>query len=206
MLSKPLKGCFDLLKVCGALIHVGFDGNTTCANSKPCPFHNEDGSSKRAIPTESASRKGEDWCDICAGRDIDVSFGKVIPLCLKHFKSYKPTSSPTTGDAEEFDWEKAIDHTFAAWKITSEGAKNDIKATIRIERDILAQKRYESGWESALGRGWTLTKHLANAREGALDEAIAAVETIFKAADRREDRVEVTDIIAALKKLKEPKA
>jgi hypothetical protein len=33
--------------VCGALIHVGFEGATTCANPKPCKWHNEDGSQKR---------------------------------------------------------------------------------------------------------------------------------------------------------------
>jgi hypothetical protein len=26
-------------EICGALIHVGFEGNTTCANPKPCKMH-----------------------------------------------------------------------------------------------------------------------------------------------------------------------
>jgi hypothetical protein len=32
--------------VCGALIHVGFEGSTTCANPKPCFLHHEGGSWK----------------------------------------------------------------------------------------------------------------------------------------------------------------
>jgi len=37
----------DKENVCGALIHVGFEGNAKCANPKPCHLHNEDGSGKR---------------------------------------------------------------------------------------------------------------------------------------------------------------
>src|SRR5579885_1012809 len=41
--------------ICGVVIHVGFDGATTCANPKPCWVHNEDGSWKR--PEEVAQKE-----------------------------------------------------------------------------------------------------------------------------------------------------
>ena len=28
-------------EICGAIIHVGFEGNTTCANPKPCFWHDK---------------------------------------------------------------------------------------------------------------------------------------------------------------------
>lgn len=52
----------DINPVCGALIHVGFEGSTTCANAKPCNLHNEDGSWKR--PAVACPNRGLRGCNL----------------------------------------------------------------------------------------------------------------------------------------------
>ena len=49
--------------ICRALIHVGFEGSTICANSKPCPLHNGDGTWKRSEGLRNSAVCQNDDCD-----------------------------------------------------------------------------------------------------------------------------------------------
>jgi hypothetical protein len=80
---------------------------------------------KEKGPTPSPSL--DKCCEFCDG---NIGCDKKSESCQCHRPSLD--SSLTTGETKPFDWEKEIDHTFEAWKIKSDGAKNDIKATIHI--------------------------------------------------------------------------
>ena len=202
---------------CGAIIHVGFEGATTCANPKVgCIMH--DKPQKKEWDSSEGQTHYEGDTDGC--KPIQSGYAVSQPPIPPKEEGWETTSewmgiqnSMFRSYKDADDWSRNVLNDFAA----AQKRLKDFISKVEKEAYERGQKygeelgkaywepseyhkerwraegeriRYEKGWEAALGKGWTLAKYLSRARIAQLEEDLEIVRSTVSTWKRPEFQFE----------------